>query len=67
MARLQRHLEDYDAALVESLVSRQFPGHCHSMPSRGLHEIEFFFDLIISKAVRGPFKDRAKTPGSRTA
>jgi hypothetical protein len=35
---------------VRSLVSRQFPGHCHSMPSRRLHEIEFFSDLIISKA-----------------
>jgi hypothetical protein len=31
-------------------VARQFPGHGHSMPSRGLHEIEFFSDLIISEA-----------------
>ena len=25
---------------------RQFPGHCHSMPSRGPHSIEFFSDLV---------------------
>jgi hypothetical protein len=32
------------------LVARQFPRHCHSMRSRGLHEIKFFSDLIISEA-----------------
>src|SRR4029453_16223665 len=31
---------------VRPLAARQFPGHCHSVPLRGLHGIEFFSDLV---------------------
>jgi hypothetical protein len=31
-------------------VARQFTGHCRSMTSRCLHEIEFFSDLVSSEA-----------------
>jgi hypothetical protein len=59
--RLQGHLEDYDPVLIKNrnvkpnegvqlLVTRQFPGHGHSVPSRGLHVSQFFSDLIISEA-----------------
>jgi hypothetical protein len=43
------------------LVARQFPGHCHSMPSRGLHEIEFFSDLVSNAiAIIGQVKEIAR-------
>jgi hypothetical protein len=53
--RVQRHLEDYDALLIDDrdvtpnegvrwFVARQFAGYCHSIPARGLHAI----DLVIS-------------------
>jgi hypothetical protein len=31
---------------VRPSAARQFPGHRHSVPLRGLHSIEFFPDLV---------------------
>jgi hypothetical protein len=49
------------AAPRRAPVARQFPGHCHSMPSRGLHEIEFFSDLVSNAiAIIGQVKEIAR-------
>jgi hypothetical protein len=38
-------------------VARQFPGYCHSVPSRCLHTIEFFSDFVSNAIAIGQVKE----------
>jgi hypothetical protein len=41
-------------------VARQFPGHCHRVPSGCRHVIEFFSDLVSNAIAIGQVKEIAR-------
>jgi hypothetical protein len=46
---------------AQRLAARQFPDHYHSVPSRCLHVIEFFSDLVSNAiAIIGQVKEIAR-------